>query len=602
MHKTFYIDVDEEISSVVDKLHKSSSVDNYFIVPRRTMVMQSIVNLKLLKREADKLKKNVIIVAQDEQIITMSERAGIATRLSIEGIDLVEEKKENEMISRNEGGMEGIIVKKKERLTGVGTSDFYDKDRMDNIDFPGKKSENTAVNGITGNIPNNSVNNPVLDNKKDETNHFYGGRGAYMDNMDPEKERKIERILHFEKKEKEKEKIIKAPIATKSKNLIFISILISLFVLLGVVAYLFVPSANVVVYLKGENKNISVNINSLSNETKGNTENNEVASRIIEKEEEITLSNQSTGLSESSGQKARGKLVIYNEYSNSVQALVATTRFETEDGKIFRIIKSVSIPGMSSVGGETKPGAIEVEVVADEPGEEYNIGTSKFNIPGFKGSPKYGKIYAKSTENMSGGNLSGDGPRVVNQSDIDKAKSETEKAVKEKIINSIKEELAEGEFLSDDAINFEILESVAYATAGDAKEKFDYYVKAKLKTFVFQEKDVRNIVERIYNEKKTETDEYVVKNIELKYDNFKVDFDNKSLEFRVSAIVSMKPSFNEDEFKKRILGKNEDQIKIILENYPYIRNFEVDIWPLISSQISSYDSRVSLEVRDYESK
>ncbi|EKE15729.1 MAG: hypothetical protein ACD_11C00108G0023 [uncultured bacterium] len=590
MQKTFYIDIDEEISSVIDKLHKSSSVDNYFVVPRRTMVMQSIVNLKLLKREADKLKKNVVIVAQDEQITTMSERAGIATRLSVEGIDLVEEKEE---IAPKKESMEGIIVKKKERLVGVGTSDFYGKEE-DDVESGTKikkslQSGGVSVNGIASDV---SV--------KKQNNSFQESRGMYVDNMDPEKEKKIERILHFEKKEKEK--IVQAPVAKKSKNLIFVSILVSLFILLGVVAYLFVPSASVVVYLKNENKNISTNAKSSLDEAKGNIQNNEVAGRIIEKEQEITLSNQATGFSESSGQKAKGKLVIYNEYNNSAQALIATTRFETEDGKIFRLVKGVSVPGMSSVGGEMKPGAIEVDVIADEPGGDYNIGPAKFSIPGLKGGPKYGKIYAKSTENISGGSLSGDGIKMVNQSDIDNAKNETEKVAKEKIINLIKEELAEGETLLDDGIKFETVESIAYATSGDVKEKFDYYVKAKMKMVVFQEKDVKNIIERIYKEKKTEATEYVIKNIELKYDNFKIDFDNKSLEFRANAVVGAAPSFDASEFKKSILGKNEDQIKIVLEKYSYVRNFEVDIWPIISSRIPSYASRVSLDVKDYESK
>ena len=52
MHQTFYIDIDEEISSVIDRLDKSVTTENYFVVPGRAIFLQSIVNLKLLKREA----------------------------------------------------------------------------------------------------------------------------------------------------------------------------------------------------------------------------------------------------------------------------------------------------------------------------------------------------------------------------------------------------------------------------------------------------------------------------------------------------------------------------------------------------------------------
>ena len=66
MHQTFYIDVDEEISSVIDRLNKSMSIESYFVVPKRALFFQSIVNLKILKREADKVGKIVVIVTQDE--------------------------------------------------------------------------------------------------------------------------------------------------------------------------------------------------------------------------------------------------------------------------------------------------------------------------------------------------------------------------------------------------------------------------------------------------------------------------------------------------------------------------------------------------------
>ena len=92
MHQTFYIDVDEEISSVIDKLRKSLAVENYFVVTKRALVVQSIVNLKLLKREAEKIKKGIVIVTADEQTMKMAERAGIKAQASMEGLDFVEDE------------------------------------------------------------------------------------------------------------------------------------------------------------------------------------------------------------------------------------------------------------------------------------------------------------------------------------------------------------------------------------------------------------------------------------------------------------------------------------------------------------------------------
>lgn len=95
---------------------------------------------------------------------------------------------------------------------------------------------------------------------------------------------------------------------------------------------------------------------------------------------------------------ATGVLTIYNAYDSNTQRLIANTRFEAPDGKIYRIRDSVVVPGMSGAS----PGTATVSAYADSPGADYNRGVSQFSIPGFKNDPRYTKFYAK-TDQMSGG-------------------------------------------------------------------------------------------------------------------------------------------------------------------------------------------------------
>ena len=66
MPQTFYIESDEEIISVIGRLRKSSAEKNIFVFPKRALVLQSIINLRLFQREAEKLGKKIVIVSQDE--------------------------------------------------------------------------------------------------------------------------------------------------------------------------------------------------------------------------------------------------------------------------------------------------------------------------------------------------------------------------------------------------------------------------------------------------------------------------------------------------------------------------------------------------------
>ncbi len=63
--KTIYLEVDEEITSVVDKLRSAGEKQIFLVIPKRANITQSIVNLKLLKRQAESFGKEVFIVTQD---------------------------------------------------------------------------------------------------------------------------------------------------------------------------------------------------------------------------------------------------------------------------------------------------------------------------------------------------------------------------------------------------------------------------------------------------------------------------------------------------------------------------------------------------------
>ena len=63
MAQTFFIDSDEEIISVIGYLRKSPEIENCFVFPKRSIVLQSAVNLRLFQREAEKQGKRIIIIS-----------------------------------------------------------------------------------------------------------------------------------------------------------------------------------------------------------------------------------------------------------------------------------------------------------------------------------------------------------------------------------------------------------------------------------------------------------------------------------------------------------------------------------------------------------
>ena len=154
-----------------------------------------------------------------------------------------------------------------------------------------------------------------------------------------------------------------------------------------------------------------------------------------------------TGIS-SGGQKSSGKITVYNNYSNAPQKLIVNTRFEAKDGKVFRIKEPIVVPGM---------GITETTVYADQAGEAYNIEPTDFTLPGLKGGPRFGKVFAKSKTAMIGG-TSGN-TMVVKKEDIEKAKISLSEKIKDRLLSMLSTQKPEGYLLFDKAIKIEYSEN-----------------------------------------------------------------------------------------------------------------------------------------------
>ncbi len=108
--------------------------------------------------------------------------------------------------------------------------------------------------------------------------------------------------------------------------------------------------------------------------------------------------------------RAFGTITISNTYSTKPQRYITSTRFESPDGKVFRIHEPVVVPGYTMRGSTKVAGTVSVTVYADQPGDTYNIQPTTFTLPGLKKSPQYSTITARSTQAFVGGYI---GTRAV---------------------------------------------------------------------------------------------------------------------------------------------------------------------------------------------
>lgn len=319
--------------------------------------------------------------------------------------------------------------------------------------------------------------------------------------------------------------------------------------------------------------------------------NSTVPAQVFSQKEGLQLSFPASG-KKVIEQKAAGKITIYNAYSSDPQPLVASTRFVASDGKIFRLAKSITVPGAKIVEGKIIPSTFETAVIADQPGAEYNIGpVAKFSIPGFKGTPKYQAFYGESLGPMAGGFVGEAAFPTLD--DIKKAKTEIaqklESAVKEKILAQIPAEFK----IVDGATNFSILkQNIISQTDNDGNFKIDS--EAAITIVAFKETDLLLMLEgKIMKEKGSG---YEVKNFELSYEKARVDFLSGRISFPVKFTSTLARTIDIDSLKEQVMGKSEPALQALIYGLSDLQSAVISLWPFWVKSVPGSKGKITILV------
>lgn len=274
-------------------------------------------------------------------------------------------------------------------------------------------------------------------------------------------------------------------------------------------------------------------------------------------------------------EKARGKAKIYNAHSSSSQSLVANTRFLTDTGILYRLSKAVAIPGAEVKAGKIVPTFVEVELVADQPGEEGNIANGlTLKIPGFQGSPKYQGFYGVTASAFSGG-FRGDA-RVVSKDDVKKAQEEVTKEVYSDLQKDIVRKVPP-DFVLLDALREIQITKVDIPRENTKRDRFTAEVKALGGVIVFREKDVAQFAQ--FALVKDENKELKDGVSALRYRAGKPDFDKGKVAVSLDGNLPVKSVVEVEEIARLLAGSREQAMADALRQRSEIGAFRVAFFP-----------------------
>ncbi len=418
----------------------------------------------------------------------------------------------------------------------------------------------------------------------------------------PEKEEKTYEFFSAPKKEKKKkekkEERAIMPVDKKKRTLVIAGTFTTL-LLIGFLAVNILPKADIEVTLKKSSLSFdetviaSADIHEAVADEEGITLPGEllVATKNIEKrfpasgEEEVQ-------------RKATGELYIFNEFSSNSQVLVATTRFVSPDGKVFRLDERVTVPGAEVVGGEIFPQKIKVSVTADKAGEEYNIEPDpkkKWTIPGFKEAgltERYNGFYTKPASSMEGG-YSGIS-KVPTEEDVEKAKKEVEELLKSALKSQITIAHSKDFKTLEGIHRFGIIE-MEIDERVDEEDQFSVFAEGEIKTFVFEEETLKETLIR-KNASPLDFDFHILES-EIEYSEPEVNWDENSITFSVKGSFKVEPKVNEDNLRTQLVGQTESMVKPVLFSIPDLEKARISLWPFWVKKVPDNPKKVNIELK-----
>ena len=252
----------------------------------------------------------------------------------------------------------------------------------------------------------------------------------------------------------------------------------SLGLMMGGVAFIYLPKAKVEVQSLTEEKRIGREITLSSAEQDPNFVKFilpvQIISRDVEEQETI-----SRNAGSSFEDYAKGKVTLFNKQNDEQRLLPKTHLRHAETGQFFLTDERAVIPPL---------GEVIVGVTAKEKGVKGDVAAGKFMVDKLPlGMQEV--VYGESNNSFSGGVVV---ETPLTEEEIQKSLKEAKKAAKERILGELTAE-AHGAAVRQELISFDEEEVTASATAGSQASEYVVKTKIKARAFVVDENDLLSL-------------------------------------------------------------------------------------------------------------
>lgn len=537
MDEILYLEPDEEITSVIDKIKNAKAMSLGLVVSREATILQSVVNLRLLSREAAALGKEIAIVTTDRIGRNLAAQVGLQVYSSI----------------------------KEEKPAFTPSPPLPQTDEVIEIDLAQKEEPVKPPAGLK--VHHFQDNRPII--------HW---RPEHKPVFEPRAQEKSVAKIHKEPDPRVK-KIIWPMIGV-------------LVILAGMAFYLLFPAAQVSIFMSSEDLTKSLSLMITSGGASQNIEQNVFPGELVEALAEDSQKFSTTG-KKNIGEKAKGSLTVYNYWESSPKSFSAGTKFSSSS-KTFISPSSFSVPGTAIREGNLVPGTISVNIEAEAPGEDYNIKAGRFTIIGLPAAQQE-KIYGTASKDLAGG-FSRE-VQVVSSEDYDKAKNKLLENLSTAVDKDLKTK-AQGMKILEKAIVAADPEVISSSGVDQEAIEFEMKVRLRKQAMVFDFSKFSEFLAQIL-ERQVASDKMVSIPSEEDYGLIvdKTAYDTKELNLTANVQAKIISRIDADKIKTTVVGKTKSTAEKYILGQEGVAKVEFKFRPSWFPKIPDLSRNVQVQIK-----
>ncbi len=590
MYEEIYLEADEEVTSAIEKIKKSKKKNVALSLPRNAVLGQSIVNLKLVYREAAALGKQVALVSPDKVTRNLAERIGFLVQDSMSRISFPK-------MEKDEGSADSEAETKPTPKSSTPAKNLDDKEIVEPASAPLQAA---------------GFSSQSINEEEDPTP---------PENEESEPEQKEESEPETLPLEPEPSKPEPAQAAAKTYqrdpggmiptrgNLRYVrhgkrrpfwiplAIGVGLIIIGGIALAIMVPQAAVKITIAAQPFNETVNSAVDTEATAIDAEKAVIPGKVIDVSQVTKATAKATGKKDI-GQKATGTVTMVNEWDSLSHTYAAGTKIKAKNGNEFVLTADVTVPGASStvsagqsviIGGKK---TVTVEAVV--PGESYNNAPTTFTIPSLSAAQQ-DKIYATSDQAFTGG--SSNTVTVVSQSDLDKLTENLKTQNHDDGLAEVKKQAGEAVLL-DKAIQITGQE-VAIAAAVDSQtDTIEGTMTGKFHAIVFSTQDQKQLLEKLLANKIPQGQNLVTEGDGVTFDTTQFDLNlvtDKRLELTNNLKAFTVINFDQNRIRRSLIGESPAAAQAIVDKIVSTQKVESHISPSWWPRLPYLASRLKIE-------